>query len=483
MLALPLFLSATAFAQNGRPIVRALDALESSSAEGVQPPSPPTQIRSLSQNASQRVLPRVVALPALTNAQSALLIPAPASAPALGQPLQIGAARALPDTANAAATASLLTWTRAADGSLRAAISVRAPGAKGLRLGLLVEQLPPGALLRVYAPDADETTEIPATEVLRTIQANLNAGDNSAAAHTYWLPLVESQEAVLEIQLPAGVSPSQLKVSLPTVSHLAMLPNEIKSSIGVGAAGSCNIDAACTSGNDIEMRAVARMSYVSNGASYYCTGTLLNNTRQDGTPYFVTANHCISTQSAASTLQTDWNFRAASCGSLQASSSYQRLSGGATLLYNTTTTDTSFMRLNNKPPSNAIFAGWNADTPGASIGTAVFGIHHPKGDLQKYSSGSVTAFASCSSAGYAGYVYCPKSGTLGNSSFYNVVWSQGTEEEGSSGSALFTSGGRQFIGQLSSGSADCSNPRGDNTYGRFDLPFTAALYKWLSPGT
>ena len=371
LLILPLW-AAAAFAQNNQPVVRQLDALEPSSAMDIPPPAPAAQIRTLSQGASQRVLPRVLALPALS-----VPVPAPALAPAPGQPLWIGMARALPDAANAASTAGLLAWTQAADGSQRAAISVRATGAKGLRLGLLVEQLPPGALLRVYAPNAPETTEITATEVLRTIQANLNAGDNSAAAHTYWLPLVEGTEAVLEIQLPAGVSPAQLKVSLPSVSHLTMLPTEIKANTGIGASGKCNIDVTCTSGNQNEMRAVARMSFVAGqGLTGYCTGTLLNNTRQDRTPYFLSANHCISTQTVASTLQTDWNFRSASCGSLQVDSSYQRISGGATLLYTTsaTATDASFMRLNNNPPSTAMFAGWNSNTPAVNTGTPVFGL-------------------------------------------------------------------------------------------------------------
>jgi|GEM_PF-800985 len=480
LLALP-FLATAGFAQNNQPVVRHLDALDSSSAVGTQPPAPAAQIRSLWQSAHQRVLPRTTVLPMLTNSQAALSVPAPAPAP--GQPLQIGVARALSDTADAAATAGLLAWTRAADGSLRAAISVRALGAKGLRLGLRIEQLPPGTLLRVYGPDAAETTEITAAEVLRTIHANLDAGDNSAAAYIYWLPLVEGEESALEIQLPAGVSPSQLKVSLPTVSHLTMLPNEIKASSGIGASGKCNVDATCTSGNQNEIRAVARMSYVSAGGAYYCTGTLLNNAKQDRTPYFLTANHCISTQTAASTLQTDWNFRSNSCGSLQTDSSYQRISGGATLLYNTTTTDTSFMRLNSNPPSTVMFAGWNSNTPAVSTGSAVFGLHHPKGDLEKYSSGSLTSYGSCGTANALGYVYCTPSSTLGNNGFYNIIWSQGTVEEGSSGSALFTASGREVIGQLSNGSADCSNPRGSNMYGRFDLPFNAALYKWLGTAT
>jgi hypothetical protein len=219
-LSLP-FMAAAALAQDGasQPVVQELDALEPGTpANAPLLAAQPLQIRTLEQSAAQRVPPHVLVLPELANAKAALAAPAP------GQPLQIGLARALPDAANASATAGLLTWTRAASGSQRAALSVRAPGAKALRLGLLVDQLPQGALLRVYAPGSAQTTEIAAAEVLRTIQVNVGAGDNSPAAHTYWLPTVDGAEAALEIELPAGSSPSQLKVSLPIVSHLVMLP-------------------------------------------------------------------------------------------------------------------------------------------------------------------------------------------------------------------------------------------------------------------
>jgi len=112
-----------------------------------------------------------------------------------------------------------------------------------------------------------------------------------------------------------------------------------------------------------------------------------------------------------------------------------------------------------------------------------FGIHHPSADLQKYSSGSVDSFANCPAPDAQGYIYCTHFGSLSNNiSFYNVIWSQGAIEGGSSGSPLFTSNGREVIGQLSNSSADCSNPRGDNLYGRFDLTFNnGQLSQWLSP--
>jgi hypothetical protein len=173
--------------------------------------SGPVLTRSLAQAVDDRPPPRVIVLPELTAAE---MPPQTES-----DPLQIGVGRPVPQAADAKAMADLLSWSTAADGSRRAAISVRSPGAAALRLGLRVEQLPQSAMLRVYAPGAAQTEEITGAEVLRTIQTNLDASDSSMDAHTYWLPSVEGDQAVLEIDLPAGVDPASLKVSLPRISH------------------------------------------------------------------------------------------------------------------------------------------------------------------------------------------------------------------------------------------------------------------------
>src|SRR5256885_8407232 len=77
------------------------------------------------------------------------------------------------------------------------------------------------------------------------------------------------------------------------------------------------------------------MLYVKNGAGYLCTGTLLNDKAASGTPYFITANHCISSQTVASTLETSWFYRTPSCNSRTLSSANRVLRNGATLLYAT----------------------------------------------------------------------------------------------------------------------------------------------------
>ena len=242
----------------------------------------------------------------------------------------------------------------------------------------------------------------------------------------------------------------------------------------VGDAGACNIDVSCRPEYSSESRSVARLLFVENGTTFLCTGTLLNDAQSSSTPYFLTANHCISTQTAASSVTTDWFYRSAACSSSQVNAGAQRLHGGATLLYAQAATDTAFMRLNAAPPAGIVFAGSYYGAVNEGAYTA--GIHHPEGDLQKLSEGSVRQFDNCT------LETCVVS-TQQDGRFLTVGWNAGTVENGSSGSGLFLPIGskRYVVGQLLGGSASCQNPNGTNYYGRYDLAFQAALKNWLKP--
>jgi len=64
------------------------------------------------------------------------------------------------------------------------------------------------------------------------------------------------------------------------------------------------------------MNAVARIIFTRDGSSYACSGTLVADTDTASVvPYFLTANHCISTQTSASTMQSYWFYRSSACGS------------------------------------------------------------------------------------------------------------------------------------------------------------------------
>ena len=67
--------------------------------------------------------------------------------------------------------------------------------------------------------------------------------------------------------------------------------------------------------------------------------------------------------------------------------------------------------------------------------------------------------------------------------FLRVRWQRGVVEPGSSGSALFLSvQARPYVvGQLQGGSSSCDSPQGLDDYGRFDVSYRSALYRWLDP--
>jgi len=245
---------------------------------------------------------------------------------------------------------------------------------------------------------------------------------------------------------------------------------------GVGDSGSCNIDAACDASWKNRSNAVAKMIYTSGAYSYLCSGTLLNDATSSRTPYFLTANHCISSQSVASTLNTYWFYRSSSCNSGQLSPVYQALSTGATLLYHGSDTDSSFLRLNSTPPGGVTYSGWTTVAPTKTI--AATGLHHPKGDLLKISYGSITDFLNCTTPNLDGSFNCSSSVT-GN--YVDIRYTSGTTEGGSSGSGIFLNDSQHLFGQLYGGNSTCSNLSGSNIYGRFDRAYSVGnLGQWLN---
>ncbi len=397
-----------------------------------------------------------------------------------GVPLQIGVSRDVPMLRQTAHTSALLSWTSIPGGQI-AAISLTSPDALGLRLGLLVDHLPMTALLRFYAQGSEQVFEVSGQEIRDTIARNRAAGDTSDEARTYWSPVIDGQEITVEIDLPAGVAPDTVRFSIPRISHLFSSPLETSAlHKQIGDAGSCNLDSMCytsTWGN--ESLATARMTFTEGGSSYLCTGTLMSDSDPaTDLPYFLTANHCLSTQTVASTLQTYWFYRAASCNSGTLSPSTQTLTSGATLLYASSNTDTSFLRLNSPAPGGTWKSGWSTDLP--VLSTPIVGLHNPKGDLQKISFGTITDYASCHDIPFTDSFTCSPASS-GSADHLQVVWSQGTIEGGSSGSGLWAVSGSDhyLVGQLHGGSSSCATPTSPDYYGSFRVAYNAALSQWL----
>ena len=412
----------------------------------------------------------------------------------MGKPLQIGFDREVAQTSTVTGTMQVLKWQATAAGGQVAALNFRSTGAKGMRVGLLVTELPASATLRFYAKGAANAYEVKGSEVLAVLAKNLAAGDKSDAGRTYWAPAVDSADATVEIEIPAGVETSSVAVSVPKVSHIFMSNKEIsavESQInyaGDANAGlSCQVDVKCSSPMPAATDAVVHLIFKEIDGDYICSGTMLNDATNSGKPFLLTANHCISNQTVASTLTTWFKYRSTTCNDGTTGERYPTY-GGADLKYTAYNTDSTLLQLRASPNvSGVLYAGWDATTPPANA-TTVHTVHHPQGDQQRLSRGSITGY-SVRNATDPNYFLAS---TLADGTILDVRLTTGLTEGGSSGSGLFkgADSNPQLIGQLFGGTnPSCTVPGGsvatpaNNVYGRFDVAFKAGMNAWLSPAS
>ncbi|MEY4426969.1 MAG: hypothetical protein RL535_1267 [Pseudomonadota bacterium] len=404
----------------------------------------------------------------------------------MGKPLQIGFGRVVAQTATATATQRLLSWNTNPSGSQVAAINFSSTGAKGMRIGLLINQIPDTAVLRFYSKGAPTAFEVQGSEVLAVIAKNLAAGDKTDAGRTYWAPAVDGADATIEIEIPKNVASSAVSIAVPSISHIFMSNKEINTATAqinytgdTNAGLSCQIDVTCSSPRPAATDAVVHIRFNEGALTYICSGTMLNDSINSATPYLLTANHCISSQTVASTMTTWFKYRSTTCNDGTAGEYYPTY-GGATLLYTAYGTDSTLLKLNNSPSvSGILYAGWDATTA-PTVATSIHSVHHPRGDQQRLSRGSITSYSSRSSTSANTFF----GSDIANGSILDVTLTTGLTEGGSSGSGLFkgTDANPQLIGQLFGGSTPaCGSPK-YNVYGRFDIAYNAGMSDWLMQG-
>ena len=340
-------------------------------------------------------------------------------------------------------------------------VRIVSSGAKGIRAKI---KLPPGVVMGeilARAPDSDKVEGIP----LRF------AHDGEI-----WTPYTEGDTQLIEVFSPQLVAGSTWEIM--KIGHFE---RSLSAGGGAGearinfAAGACSPDVACTS-NDATLdvaiaerrRSVARITFASGTGLFNCTGTLINSTSQQN--FFVTANHCISTQAEATSITFRWFYEAATCGGNSSNLVPDAVtqSTGAQLVFSNKFVDSTLLRLNANPPAGAVFSDWNATALAA--GSSVVSISHPDGDVKKYALGSIQSIIAGRVPGLirvSGY----------EQEMYAVLFNRGVIEPGSSGSGLFTlSGGSlQFRGVLSNSTVrnspqglSCSNTNENANYGRWD---------------
>ncbi len=346
-------------------------------------------------------------------------------------------------------------WEELPDGTRIWQLGISSSGAYSLNLTFNQYQLPEGASLFVYDPDR--------AFVLGAF-THLNNQENGYFATT----LIPGDSLIVEYIEPPHVSfPGVL--SLETVTHAYRDPGWFTKAFG--QSGWCNLNVACeeAAGWEDQVNAVVMLVVGSNG---FCTGALINNTRNDARPFLLSANHCYRDPS---TVVVWFNWESETCENPSVSPPRDVLSGARNRARHANS-DFWLLELNHEVPESyhPFFAGWNRSLEG-DITDTIIGIHHPRGDIKKFSYAEEGVQA-------ARYLGDPGSGTT----HWHIVWSGGTTTEpGSSGSPIFDGEGR-IIGQLHGGWAACGNTRPD-WYGRFGVSWTGgmqesnSLQPWLDP--
>lgn len=209
----------------------------------------------------------------------------------------------------------------------------------------------------------------------------------------------------------------------------------------------------------------------------FCTGSIVNNTSQDGTPYLLTATHCLNSnydadfianskyQVVASNIVAFFNYQSPVCPTdIRGNVQMSMASADSVLI--SEKHDISLLKLKQKPPKEymPIYLGWNV----SSNPTAPFhGIHHPNGGIKKV--------AIDNDALTIGSFDNPRFNMEPNVHWVVKAWDTGSTEGGSSGSPLLDTQ-KRILGTLTGGESYCTGNRGPDVY--------AALYKfWTVQGS
>lgn len=318
---------------------------------------------------------------------------------------------------------------------------VVAPNSVSLNFAFEQFHLPAGATLQIYATDFSSEIR-PFTSLDNNVDREL------------WTPVIMSDDVTIEARVPVAKM-AELELALTKINQgFRTFAQRTEK------AGACNIDVACSEGEGWEEE-INSVAVISTGGSTFCTGFMVNNTAQDRTPFFMTANHCRINRNNAASLVTYWNFQTETCRGPRLRRPSLFTTGSQFLAANAAS-DFTLVRLNQNPNPewNVTYAGWDRSGEEAEFSVA---IHHPATDEKSisfsYMPTTTTSYLRNDIPGAGTHVRVTK-------------WDLGTTEPGSSGSPLFDQNHR-VIGQLHGGYASCSSQTSD-WYGRFSVSWEGA---------
>lgn len=366
-------------------------------------------------------------------------------------------------------------WTELPNGDRVWRLYVQSREAKALIAYYEDFYLPPGAELYMYTPDG--------TQVLGPFTDR----DNPSVGGRFMTGLLYGEEAVIEYLEPAAARDAgHFRIHRIDHAYKPVAQSERSAgrspSFGFGASLSCQIGADCPLADPVAdlKRSVCRIIVVVEEGTGYCTGNLMNNTSEDAAPYIYTGFHCMDGYTPIFSLwRFDFHYRVAGCDTIVSEPQYLSRTG-STYRAGRRENDFLLLELDTPIPSNfsPYFMGWNRQE--APPDTSYM-LHHPRGDVQKISRSTQKGTV------FNGPIFWNNDVTTPRNHHFDIDFTEGNYEVGSSGAALINSNG-QLVGHLNGGNPDMEACDFSQAwFGRFSLAWegggapNSRLKDWLDP--
>lgn len=343
------------------------------------------------------------------------------------------------------------TWQVLSNGGRLWRFSVFSPEAKSIQLNYTKFHLPSGNTLHVY-DKADKIT-------LGAFTSRNNKGTADAPGGFAIQP-IDANEVVLEYyEAPGNKTKAWMNLSGVVVSKVTFY--EAITTLTAFDTGSCNRNVNCDEAKEwqLQKNGVVLIKAKENS---YCSASIVNNIKNDGKFYLLTAEHCIVIKEEMEKEGMDtwlmraaqsivfWEFESEGCESgsgpdestvnsktssglrLITIGNANDLGGVSTVLGDFALFEVLESPLDIDPPIHPYFIGWDRTK---EQGDHVFSVHHPRGSIKKisienpYSIGQIFVQNSQEDIAYTPYL---------------VKFLDGSVEPGSSGSPLFNSDGKQI---------------------------------------
>lgn len=333
---------------------------------------------------------------------------------------------------------SMGEWMSLENGDRMWKLKVHAPGALSLEMYYDEWYIPQGAELHLYSADKSE-------------YIGAFTSFNNTESGYYSTRMISGETTIIEYYEPAEVA-GEGRINIQDVGYRYRDLSQLN-----GRADPCQVDVNCPEGDDWqdEKKGIVRLRIsVSGGGTFYCSGSLVNNTALDCTPYVLSAFHCVddvaNNQSDLDQLRFNYNFERAVCD-VDPAPAWQ-VTVGCSLVARSHSgsgngSDYALLLIEDDIPENytPYYNGWNLQS--TTITGGGVGIHHPAGDEKKIS----TSTENYSSTSYFGG---------GPQAYWRVYWSgtesgHGVTEGGSSGSPIFDDN-HLIVGTLTGGLSYCN---------------------------